>query len=262
MPSVIDAPIVVHCEVAPRHYTLTLHAPPIAEAAQPGQFVQVRGADWMDPLLPRPFSVMRTHRDTGNIEILYRVVGKGTELMASWRVGETVQVVGPLGNGFRISDFGFRILVGGGVGVPPMVMLAEQLQKAEGRRQNAVIVLQGARTAEQLLCVEDFQRLGVELRLATDDGSRGHHGLVTDLLQSAIRNPQSAMIYTCGPHAMMREVARLCDAHGVPCQAALEAPMPCGFGVCMGCVVKTTDGRYRRVCKEGSVFDANEVVWE
>jgi len=263
-PFVVQALVTNYGEAAPNHLWMTFHAPAIAQAAQPGQFVQVRGLDWTDPLLPRPFSLMRASPDPnkGEIEILFRVVGKGTRLMASWG-GRIVQVVGPLGNSFRIAEGGVHVLVGGGVGVPPMVMLAERLKAHVSSPKTEVIVLQGARTAEQLLCLEEFVRLGVDLRLATDDGSRGHHGFVTDLLEHALRNTQHAItVYACGPHAMLRAIARLCREHHVPCQVALEAPMPCGFGVCMGCVVKTRDGRYQRVCREGPVFDANEVVWD
>lgn len=263
-PFVVNALITNYGEAAPNHLWMTFDAPAIAQAAQPGQFVQVRGLDWIAPLLPRPFSVMRAHREKGNVEILYRVVGKGTALMSGWGM-QVVQVVGPLGNSFRVAESGLHILAGGGVGVPPMVMLAERLKSQVSNPKTEVIVLQGARTAEQLLCLEEFVRFGVDLRLATDDGSCGHHGLVTDLLEHAIRPDESGQcamtVYTCGPHAMMRAVARICREHNVPCQVALEALMPCGFGVCMGCVVKTTDGRYRRVCKEGPVFDANEVDW-
>ncbi len=265
MPTVVYAPIVAHREVAPRHFVLTFHAPPIAEAAQPGQFVQVCGLDWIAPLLPRPFSIMRAHREKGNVEILYRLVGKGTSLMTGWQAGERVQVLGPLGKPFQISLYGARIFIGGGVGIPPLLMLAEKFGRQPEIIRDGTVVLQGARTADQLLCVEDFQRTGVTVELATDDGSAGHHGLVTDLLKPQISRLQArygtVWVFTCGPHAMMREVARICDQYHVPCQVALEAPMPCGFGVCMGCVVKTING-YRRVCKEGPVFDASEVSWD
>jgi dihydroorotate dehydrogenase electron transfer subunit len=261
-PFVVNALITNYGEAAPNHFWMTFDAPAIAQAAQPGQFVQVRGLDWTDPLLPRPFSIMRARCEKGDVEILYRVVGKGTTLMSGWGM-QIIQVVGPLGNPFRIAESGSHVLIGGGVGVPPMVMLAERLKSQVSNPKTEVMVLQGARTAEQLLCLEEFVRFGVDLRLATDDGSCGHHGLVTDLLKSEIRNLKSeTTVYTCGPHAMMREVARLCREYDVPCQVALEAPMPCGFGVCMGCVVKTRDGRYRRVCREGPVFAANEVVWD
>ncbi|MCS6859066.1 MAG: dihydroorotate dehydrogenase electron transfer subunit [Abditibacteriales bacterium] len=283
MPSVISAPILAHREVAPRHFVLTLHAPPIAASAQPGQFVQVRGVDWVDPLLPRPFSVMRAHRDKGDIEILYRVVGKGTALMTRWQPGGNAQVFGPLGKPFQLFPYGARVLIGGGVGIPPLLMLAEQCGRRPEAMRAATVVLQGARTADQLLCVEDFQRTGVTLELATDDGSTGHHGLVTDLLKPHISRLQARYgtveVFTCGPMAMMRAVAETCRDGGVGCQVCLEAPMPCGFGVCMGCVVKvrgaweigqgsrrikgwTMERHYKRVCHDGPVFDANEVVWD
>lgn len=283
MPTIVYAPIIAHREVAPRHFVMTLHAPPIAASAQPGQFVQVRGLDWIDPLLPRPFSVMRAHRDTGDFEILYRVVGQGTSLMTGWQVGESVQVLGPLGKPFQVLLYGARIFIGGGVGIPPLLMLTETIGRQSEAIPAGTVVLQGARTADYLLCVEDFQRTGVTLELATDDGSAGYHGLVTDLLPPHILRLQArygtVMVFTCGPMAMMRAVAAICRRMGVSCQVCLEAPMPCGFGVCMGCVVKvrgswsvgqgterlrgwTMERPYKRVCSDGPVFDADEVAWD
>ena len=258
------APVVSQREVAPRHFRLRLCAPEIARQARAGQFVHVLPrADFIrDPLLRRAFSILAIEGD--EFEILYRVEGRGTALMARWNRGDSVDVLGPLGNGFAPLPAAPQraVLVGGGVGVPPMAMLAST---RTGSHQ--LFALVGARSAEEVICLEDFKKFNVPLRVATDDGSTGHRGFVTDLLKAELELDNQAVVYACGPLPMLRAVARLCRQFEVACQVSLEENMPCGVGVCNGCVVSVADngddfGRYRRICVEGPALWTHEIDWE
>lgn len=259
----VIAPVVAHAEIAPRHFRLRLDAPEIAAAARAGQFVHVmpRAATAFDPFLRRAFSILSV--EEGVLEILYRVEGRGTALMSNWRKDDLVDVIGPLGNGFApLPDAPQKsILVGGGVGVPPMAMLASTVTGTQD-----VLALIGARSATEVICREDFDKAGVPLRVTTDDGSLGHHGFVTDLLKSELEPGEKATVFACGPLPMLRAVAALCETFQTPCQVSLEENMPCGVGVCNGCVVAVNGAgddyeRYRRICVEGPALWAKEIDW-
>jgi dihydroorotate dehydrogenase electron transfer subunit len=260
-------PIVANDPVAPGHYVMRLRGADIAAAARPGQFVQVLCGDCSDPLLPRPFSFLTA--DRREFAFLYHVVGKGTELLSRQKPGASLWILGPLGRGFDQSAARGRqaLLVGGGVGIPPLVHLAQQLA---GRRGGpAVRVFLGARDRSLLLCEKDFKKLGVALETATDDGSRGHKGFVTAPLEAALRAASSArtQVYACGPTPMLAAVSRLCGAHRVRCEVSVEVPMACGFGACLGCAIRVSDPgaeagyRYAIACQEGPVFDGSRVAW-
>ncbi|GAB4275270.1 MAG: dihydroorotate dehydrogenase electron transfer subunit [Deferrisomatales bacterium] len=227
--------------------------------AEPGQFAMLRVSDGLDPLLRRPFSIHRVvDPQAGEFEVLFRVVGTGTDRLSRVHVGDRVDALAPLGRGFRL-DAGAPLLVGGGVGVAPLLFLAEALL-AEGARPKLLL---GARSDRDLLCHDDFACLAVPYAVATEDGSVGRPGLVTKLLEGELRGaPPGCCVYACGPVPMLAAVAGLCRARGVPCQVSLEAYMACGVGACLGCVVPATRADYLRVCKEGPVFDADEVDWE
>ncbi len=253
-----DRAWVVHREnVGGGYYRLRLRmAPPFV--ARPGQFAMVKVSDGLDPLLRRPFSIHRVAAaDTGEFEVLFRVVGSGTRRLAQLRVGEGVEVLGPLGRGFRLE--GRRpLLVGGGVGVAPLLFLAEEML-SQGLRPRLLL---GGRADRDVLCHDDFACLAVPYSLATEDGSLGEPGLVTRLLEKELEQGTAGVcVYACGPSLMLGAVARLCGAAGVPCQVSLEAHMACGVGACLGCVVPGTAEPYLRVCKEGPVFDAGEIDW-
>lgn len=255
------APIIAHQEVAPQHFRMRLSAPLLARQAQAGQFVHIlpRDGGLTDPLLRRAFSILSVQGDT--FEVLYRVMGRGTRQMSHWTVGQEVDVLGPLGQPFApLAQY--SLLVGGGVGVPPLAMLASRNERSQ------VTALIGARTAGDVLCREDFERLGVPLEVATEDGSAGHRGLVTELLQQHLQNAPSTgtAVYSCGPLPMLRAVAALCNRFNVPCQVSLEENMPCGVGICNGCVAPVLGhgddySRYRRICVDGPVCWANEIDW-
>lgn len=245
----------------------------------PGQFVMV-GAGAMaavprrDPLLPRPMAVYRElgEAEAGPgaepgervVELLYRVVGRGTSLLAAAVPGERVSLVGPLGEGFPTgggADDGEALLVGGGTGIASLYELARALA---GRSRKTTVLL-GARSAPDLIGRDDFAALvaeGVELVCTTEDGSAGETGLVTAPLAARLADAPSATVFAVGPTPMMRACAALAAEHDAPCLVSLENPMACGFGVCLGCAAPRAEGGFALVCRAGPVFDAREIAWE
>ena len=232
----------------------------------PGQFVMLSpgalgAAERSDPLLPRPMAVYRQepHDGGARVEILFKIHGRGTALLADARAGEKVRLVGPLGRGFALPDAGETpLLVAGGTGIASVYELAAALVSAGV----PPVVLLGARKAADLMGEADFAALGGSLHVATEDGSRGERGLVTALLERELAAARRARVYACGPTAMMKAVAGLCAAADVPCVASLENPMACGFGVCLGCAAPLVGGGFALVCRDGPVFDAARVDWE
>jgi dihydroorotate dehydrogenase electron transfer subunit len=212
-----------------------------------------------DPLLPRPMAVFRL--EAGMLEVLYKVTGRGTALLSTAAPESRLRVVGPLGRGFSLPERGTHaLLVGGGTGIASLYDLAA---RAHGRGSRVAVLL-GARSAADLMAVEDFEKLGVSLGIATEDGSVGVRGLVTRLLEESfagLRKDEQATVYACGPSAMMRRVAELAARDDRPCQVSLENHMACGFGVCLGCAVKRAAAGFALVCSEGPVFDAARLDW-
>ena len=261
-------------EVAPGHALVTLESDIGAEAA-PGQFVQVALSGVAGAFLPRPFSFHRASAD--RFQLLSRTVGPGTAAIAALRPGDRVAVLGPLGHGFELRGLGADatlVLVGGGVGVPPLHHVADFVRAGAAGAEAArtkVVALIGAASAELLLAVAELRALDVEVRVSTDDGSAGSHGLVTDLLGDLLRGSGGSATrrfaaLACGPQPMLRAVAGICAAASVRCQVAMEEPMACGYGVCLGCAIPAASAgsdpvRYLLLCKDGPVFDADEVAW-
>jgi dihydroorotate dehydrogenase electron transfer subunit len=249
--------------VAPGHTLLVLHCPRIAQSAVPGQFVHVRVSETLDPLLRRPLSILLADPRRQQFQVLVRSVGRGSELLSHVVPGNRLDVLGPLGRGFTLVRPGQEpLLVAGGVGVAPLIFLADVLQRSEGGHY--VRALFGARSEDTLVCWQELAARCEEFQAATEDGSVGTQGLVTDLLQEQLDRAKPAMVYTCGPRPMMARVAQMCDAVGVPCEASLEQFMGCGIGACLGCAVpsRAEPGSYVRVCTDGPVFDATQIAWE
>ncbi|MCP4602112.1 MAG: dihydroorotate dehydrogenase electron transfer subunit [Proteobacteria bacterium] len=219
---------------------------------RPGQFVMVRGVWGTDPILPRAFSLVETG-DQG--AILIREVGLGTERLAHMRPGETLKVLGPLGRGFSAPDSNRRtILVAGGVGVAPLIFMAEQLTKGEKRP----IFIYGGRTSKDLPLRSRIAALA-DLSVTTEDGTLGEKGVVTAPLERVLAEPEQAQVFSCGPEPMLEAVSKVADAADAPCEMALESRMACGMGTCKGCAVRTVHGDYKYVCSDGPVFDAMEI---
>jgi dihydroorotate dehydrogenase electron transfer subunit len=252
--------------VAEDMYLARLEAPAIAARVAPGQFVNLRVSQYWSPFLRLPLSACAADPKSGTLEVLYEDMGPKSRALSRLRPGERTQCLGPLGKGFWAPERGQRaVLVGGGIGLPPLLFWGRTLR----RRGWEVVLLAGARRAGKHLPQALLEGAAAPVRRATDDGSLGHHGLVTELLKEELEKGAKSAVYTCGPHAMMRAVARLCQERQVPCQAALEEYMACGIGICVGCVVrvKTAEGespyaQYRRICVDGPVLDASRVCWE
>jgi len=265
--------VIENKSVAPRHFVLKFRSKKIAKSVKPGQFVQILcGENSFDPFLARPFSYLSARGP--EFSVLYHVVGKGTELMSKLKKGNRVAVLGPLGNGFTMSsELGVRsseikILVGGGVGIPPLYHFAETELISKITKKENIYVFLGARNKSLLLCEKEFKRLGVNLSVATDDGSKGPKGFVTALLASFLRTPNSELrtsIFACGPTPMLKAVSNIASEFGVTCEVSVEVPMACGFGACLGCAIKVkTDANYRFAiaCVEGPVFEGSKIIWE
>ncbi|HEY9855250.1 MAG TPA: dihydroorotate dehydrogenase electron transfer subunit [Stenomitos sp.] len=249
------AVVTAHEQVGEGLYELWLASFGLAQAL-PGQFVHVRCGE---ATLRRPFSVHRTRPDAA--ALLYQVKGKGTRWLSTVRKGQTLDVLGPIGRPFSPPVPGERLLlVGGGIGMAPLALYAEQHARVLRGR-----VLAGFRSQSLVAGLAPCLASELAVTVVTDDGSSGRQGLVTDGLADTLLAEGITRVLTCGPEGMMRAVAAIASAHGIPCEASVERPMACGIGVCLGCVVPVhgADGRvhYERACQEGPVFDAREVVW-
>ena len=280
----IEAKILENREIGPQRYKMALSAPEISRQAKPGQFIHVRVAKSFPPLLRRPFSVHRVEGE--KIEILYKVVGKGTEILSKRKRGEYLDIIGPLGKGYllpqkraqkkgqvqylgksptapsKISDI---ILVAGGTGVASLLFLAESISVSNP--ELSILVLIGAKNSKELLCEGDFRRLGCRVEIATENGTGGYRGLASDLLQKFLPlagDRPKPIVFACGPSEMLKRIGKISKKQRFPCQVSLEERLACGVGACLGCVVKTRGSTYtyKRVCKDGPVFDAGELIWE
>lgn len=262
MAQVFTTTLIAQRPIAHDHYEMILSHHPAFDQALPGQFidVQVSSSGGSDPLLRRPFSLYRRFPN-GNYSLVYRVVGRGTAALAKLRPGDSVNILGPLGRGFsEVAGAGRVALVGGGVGVPPVLFLAQHLH---GKADMKAIL--GFGTGELAFGASEFADLGVETTLTTVDGSLGRKGMVTEPLNELLAGGWCEVIYACGPKPMLAAVAALSDRFGIPAQLSFEESMACGVGACLSCVlpVKSEGGvTYHRVCNEGPVFDSREVVFD
>ncbi|HHM24307.1 MAG TPA: dihydroorotate dehydrogenase electron transfer subunit [Bacteroidetes bacterium] len=241
------------------YYRLRFEAPEIARESLPGQFVNLRLTRLHDPLLRRPMSIFRRNAAEGWFEVLVKVVGKATKFFGGAHPGDRFDLLGPLGRGFRTGGVRRAVLVGGGIGIAPLVFLAEELRHQEV----PVVFFQGFRSADEVCCTRELEQLGAQVILSTDDGTAGRKGLVSEVLEEELKNGsrlREADVFVCGPDAMMRSVAGVCRAYGLPAQISVEAHMACGFGACVGCAVPAADGQqYFLACVDGPVFDLKEI---
>lgn len=249
----------------------TFHAPEIAALCEPGQFVMAGALDPTELLLRRPFSIClrgpgddRTGGGPRTIGLLYRVVGRGTSFLASLKPGAEAALLGPLGRGFTLPRDGeIPVIAAGGVGIAAFPYFVETLV-AHGTPPT---LCYGGRTKDDLPMLDWLRERAARTFVTTDDGSAGEKGFVTAPLDRELATPGAQRrVYACGPHAMMRATAAVAAGRGTPCEVALETPMACGYGVCVGCVVEVKEyqgayGRYRRACVDGPVMDASEIAW-
>ncbi|MDI6765322.1 MAG: dihydroorotate dehydrogenase electron transfer subunit [Bacteroidota bacterium] len=231
-------------------FIFTINSPQIAAKAEPGQFLNIKVNDSTVPLLRRPFSVYHTNGE--EVSIIFNIVGQGTKILSTKKVGDMLNIIGPLGNSFHIEeDYLTAVLVGGGLGVAPFPLLVKKL-KVKNKR---TITFLGARKADQVITnnLED-------VKIATDDGSAGYHGTVVALVEQYLqsREIEKPKIYACGPVPMLNALADVIKLHQVECEMSLEVNMACGFGICQGCVIElsTPERKYALVCKDGPMFNS------
>jgi dihydroorotate dehydrogenase electron transfer subunit len=267
------ASVVSNHRLARNTFLIRLIVPDIARMIRPGQFVMLRLEGGTDPLLGRPFALYDTVLDEDGaavgIDVVYFIVGKVTRGLAELGAGDTLQVWGPLGNGFPEPAARERVgLVAGGIGQTPFLAYIRELLGTRGygqparRRVQRVSLYYGVRSADLAAGVDDFSQAGATVHLASDDGSIGHHGFVTQLLD---QHPEPEHLFGCGPEPMLRDLAHLAERKNIPCHLSLETPMACGVGICFSCVtsIKTAEGwDYKRVCVEGPIFDARSLVFK
>jgi len=236
----------------------------IADIARPGQFLMVKTGPGRDPLIRRPFSIHNVTPD-GNLHILIRVIGKGTSLLSRLRPGDKVQILGPLGNCFDLKGIDASTdliaLAGGGMGVAPLLFLANMLAAKNLTSKTKVIL--GAKNKNELLCLYAFRELGFTVNCITDDGSSGEQGFITELLHKNLDGGIKAYIFCCGPTPMLKAVALLCERESIVCQVSMETYMACGISACLGCAVPSNkEGKeYVHVCKDGPIFNIREIAW-
>lgn len=270
MPVDIDAAVIENRRLSPDYNVLAFDAPDLAASVRPGQFVMVKTSRGLDPLLRRPFSVFEVLRDANGrargFSIFNKAIGTGTRLLSDVEAGARVSLLGPLGRPFEpVDPPGEAWMIAGGVGLAPFVTLAEALA-ARGTRAT---LFYGARRGDELYCVDLFEKLGVRIVLATEDGSLGAHGRITTPLEQALRERplgQPVKLYACGPTPMMRACANLAEAHGRACDVSLEQVMGCGLGGCYSCVIpmRDADGAFHNVrsCLAGPVLPADRIRWD
>lgn len=258
-PLLVSCQILENKEILPGYFLLRLDSQELASRVISGQFFHIRVEDRLDIILRRPFSVFSY--DEKGIGILYEVVGKGTSIMSKKRKGEELDILGPLGNGFSLPIDAKRvIIIGGGMGVAPLFCWAKELIE----KKLEIQVLVGAKNRYKVLCEEDFRDLGLNPEISTDDGSYGYKGFVIDLFKKreTINDKRETVVYACGPNNMLKELSGILVENNIKGEISMDRHMGCGMGVCLGCVVKTVDGKYKRVCKEGPVFKAGEIMWD
>jgi dihydroorotate dehydrogenase electron transfer subunit len=269
----IPVTLVTNQEIAPGCFRMLLCGQLEEVSFKPGQFIMLRLGSGYDPLLRRPFAAYNVRNDQKDcVEICYKVVGRGTRMMSCMGPHQELALLGPLGNGFRIpANTRTASIVAGGMGIVPVRGLIDHLLD---KSIEEVRLFLGARTATHLLFQERFQELNISVEIATEDGSAGQHGFVTDLFGQWLEAHHSvdkdgAICFACGPTPMLKAVAGIVARYRLPCQVSLEARMACGVGACLGCVVPLQDQHgnkgvskaYGRVCLEGPVFDAKAIAW-
>ncbi len=237
-------------KIAPDVFILTIQDKEIATTAKPGQFVTIRVSNSYSPLLRRPFSVYYVEGET--FKILYKVIGKGTKKLSTYKANEKLDIIGPLGNCFIPGEYQNFLFIAGGIGVAPIHFLVNQIVGANSCLRLTTLI--GAKTKTEVLCEPEFSNFG-KVMVSTEDGSYGTKGMVTDLFET-IEKPE--IIFACGPLGMLKAIKSYARSHFIPCQFSLEQHMACGIGVCLGCAIPVKNG-YKYVCKDGPVFWADEI---
>jgi len=248
---IINAVVLSNKNISENIYDMVINAGDIAKEASAGQFVELYPDNGKN-ILPRPISICEIDKVKGNLRIVFQVVGSGTRLFSKLKENDTIRVMGPCGNGYKIENLNNSILVGGGIGVPPLL---ETVKNIKGKKT----VFLGFRNGSIL--VDEFKKYA-DVYVATDDGSIGFNGNVIELIKSM--DIKGDIIYSCGPRIMLKYLYEYAYKNNIPCQISMEERMACGIGACVGCALKVKEKNnwtYKKVCKDGPVFDACEVIW-
>ena len=259
MPVQEKAKLIQKIEIIPNIFKFTMEAPKIVENAKPGNFIEIRVTDDIEPFLRRPISIYNMKKESGILEIIFQVKGKGTKILAKKQIGEKIDILGPLGYGtFKFESYKNIAIIGGGIGIFPLYELAKQAKQ----NQINVNMYLGFRNKDLVMLENEFEQVSDKLIISTDDGSYGKNGFAINFLKEDLENIDC--IFACGPMPMLRAVRSLAIENEIPCQVSLEERMGCGIGVCVGCAVKTAESskenpQYWGVCKAGPVFDAKLV---
>ena len=242
-------------------FKFSVKAPNIVKNAKPGNFIEIRVSEQVEPFLRRPISIYNLDKENGILEFIFQVKGKGTEILSKAEIGSQIDIVGPLGNGtFKYESYQNIAILGGGIGIFPLYELAKSA-KNDGKNVNIYI---GFRNKNLVMLESEFKEISNKLVLTTDDGSYSQKGFAIDYLETDINNGKIDAIFSCGPLPMLKAVQKLAIEKNIPCQLSLEEKMACGLGVCLGCAVKTAKStienpEYWHVCKGGPVFNAKDI---
>ena len=255
----------VNCELLKKEmliegiYKFSVKAPEIAKIARAGQFLEIKVSETGEPFLRRPISIYNIEKEEGIVEFIFQVKGRGTELLANRKIGDLIDIMGPLGfGGFKVQEYKNVAIIGGGIGTYPLYELTKELKG----KANLNVYL-GFRDKSLVTCEKEFEELGLnKLVVTTDDGSYKEKGYAIDFMKKDIEEHAVDMIFACGPLPMLKAIRAYAIENNIPCQISLEERMGCGIGACLGCAVKVISGqepRYGHVCKEGPVFNAADV---
>jgi len=260
MPRVLKEKLIRSEKINKEIYKFTISSEYVAETAKAGQFVNIRCSDGVSALLRRPISICKVNRKEKSYDVIFQVKGNGTDLLSKKQVGDEIDVIAPVGNGFDLSEKYKNILVvGGGIGVFPLLGL---LEDSKATKKTTVL---GFRNKDFVVLEKEFQNASDELVITTDDGTFGKKGFVTEYAQKALENGHIDMVYACGPTPMIKAIKELAAKYNVQCQVSMEQRMGCGIGACLVCACKTKHGdewEYSHVCSDGPVFNAEEVIFE
>lgn len=254
---IFDAKIISNKSIAKDIYLLSFKSKEMVSCIKAGQFLMLKMNHFMDPILRRPFSISFIDPDNNRLFILYKIRGKVTKFMSRLKEGDHISIIGPLGNGFDIPEnISHLILLGGGIGIAPLISLIQQYKKK-------IIFIAGYKSQKEFINIKRLIDGDYPYIVATEDGSLGFMGTVVELFKNFMKdkNYSNPIVISCGPLAMLKEVAQITKEMKIPCYVSLETKMACGMGICQGCVINGRSG-YLRVCKEGPVFNAQEICWE
>lgn len=260
MPKVLKEKLIHSEKLNKEIYKFTISSEYVAKNAKAGQFVNIRCSDGVSALLRRPISICKVDREEKSFDVIFQVKGNGTDLLSQKQVGDIIDVIAPLGNGFDLSpDYKNVLVVGGGIGVFPLLGL---LEDSKAKSKTAVL---GFRNKDFVVLENEFNNASDEFVLTTDDGSYGQKGFVTEHTEKVLKSGKTDMVYACGPTSMLKAIKELTEKYNVPCQVSMEQRMGCGIGACLVCACKTKLGdewEYSHVCSDGPVFNAQDVIFE